>query len=101
MHSAQHFYFDSYRSARYHSFSEDSGLPTPISPKPSRAPTPSESDLDLASETDDNTLDKGWLNEMRTSIREIKDLKGMRLVNLRSQKYKGSCYIVGQEPKNR
>lgn len=78
MHSAQHFYFDKYRPARSGSISEDSGLPTPISPTDSRGPTPSsESDLDLASETDDNTLDKGWLNEMRTSVREIKDLKGM------------------------
>ncbi|KAG8762892.1 hypothetical protein FRC11_007295 [Ceratobasidium sp. 423] len=82
MHSAQHFYFDSYGLARSPSFVEESGLPTPITPtsKHSRPPslTPSESELDLASETDDNTLDKGWLDEMRTSVREIKDLKGAK-----------------------
>ncbi|CAE7202335.1 unnamed protein product [Rhizoctonia solani] len=82
MHSAQHFYFDSYGLARTPSFAEEqvTGLPTPTTPtsKHSSPPslTPSESELDLDSDTDDNTLDKGWLDEMRTSVREIKDLKG-------------------------
>ncbi|CAE6403061.1 unnamed protein product [Rhizoctonia solani] len=85
MHSAQHFYFDSYGLARTPSFAEEeSGLPTPITPTsrhshpPSLTPAESESELDLASDTDDNTLDKGWLDEMRTSVREIKDLKGAK-----------------------
>ncbi|CAE6459086.1 unnamed protein product [Rhizoctonia solani] len=83
MHSAQHFYFASYGLARSPSFAEEeSGLPTPTTPTSKHSPppslTPSESELDLASETDDDTLDKGWLDEMRTSMREIKDLKGAR-----------------------
>ncbi|CEL52141.1 hypothetical protein RSOLAG1IB_00679 [Rhizoctonia solani AG-1 IB] len=79
MHSARQFYFDSYGVTRTPSL-EGPGLPTPITPTShhSRSPslTPSESELDLDSETDDNTLDKGWLDEMRTSVREIKVLKG-------------------------
>ncbi|CAE6520126.1 unnamed protein product [Rhizoctonia solani] len=83
MHSAQHFYLDSYGLAGSPSFPEESGLPTPITPtskhsRPPSPPTPSESELDLASDTDDNTLDKGWLDEMRTSVREIRDLKGAK-----------------------
>ncbi|KDN51581.1 hypothetical protein RSAG8_00126, partial [Rhizoctonia solani AG-8 WAC10335] len=83
MHSAQHFYFASYGLARSPSFAEEeSGLPTPTTPTSKHSPppslTPSESELDLASETDDDTLDKGWLDEMRTSMREIKDMKGAR-----------------------
>ncbi|CAE6509536.1 unnamed protein product [Rhizoctonia solani] len=82
MHSAQQFYFDSYGLARSPSLVEELGLPTPTTPTSKHSPppslTPSESELDLASETDDNTLDKGWLDEMRTSVREIKDLKGAR-----------------------
>ncbi|CAE6393229.1 unnamed protein product [Rhizoctonia solani] len=81
MHSARQFYFDSYGVTRTPSF-EGSGLPTPITPTSdhsrSLSLTPSESELDLDSETDDNTLDKGWLDEMRTSVREIKDLKGAK-----------------------
>jgi hypothetical protein len=89
MHSARQFYFDSYGVTRTPSL-EGPGLPTPITPTShhSRSPslTPSESELDLDSETDDNTLDKGWLDEMRTSVREIKVLKGKRV--------KGMCYYL-------
>ncbi|KAJ1310114.1 hypothetical protein OPQ81_006861 [Rhizoctonia solani] len=94
MHSAQHFYFDSYGVTKSPSFGEESGLPTPVTPtsKHSRPPslTPSESELDLASETDDNTLDKGWLDEMRTSVREIKVLKGAKKLG---QEMSGSWVI--------
>ncbi|GAB1517359.1 hypothetical protein RhiTH_000405 [Rhizoctonia solani] len=81
MHSARQFYFDSYGVTRTPSL-EGPGLPTPITPTSKHSPSPSltssESELDLDSETDDNTLDKGWLDEMRTSVREIKNLKGAR-----------------------
>ncbi|KAF8710595.1 hypothetical protein RHS03_02284, partial [Rhizoctonia solani] len=81
MHSARQFHFDSYGVTRTPSL-EGPGLPTPITPTSKHSPSPSltssESELDLDSETDDNTLDKGWLDEMRTSVREIKNLKGAR-----------------------
>lgn len=77
MHSAQQFSFTGRRTAKSHSFFtrevSNEGLLTPTNS--SRAESPTESDLE--SETDDNTLDKSWLNEMRTNIREIKDMKGM------------------------
>ncbi|QRV86487.1 hypothetical protein RhiJN_14505 [Ceratobasidium sp. AG-Ba] len=81
MHSAQQFSLSEQsttRQERTRDVRSDEGLPTPISPTRERSP----SELDFESETDDNTLDKGWLNEMRTNVREIKDLKGAATVSV-------------------
>ncbi|KAG9087920.1 hypothetical protein FRC06_002306, partial [Ceratobasidium sp. 370] len=75
MHSAQQFSFTERDRAdqEYDEYMQtEDALPTPVSA--SRDTSPTESDFE--SETDDNTLDKGWLNEMRTNVREIKDMKG-------------------------
>ncbi|KAG8729541.1 hypothetical protein FRC12_020897, partial [Ceratobasidium sp. 428] len=75
MHSAQQFSFAERgitNGEHARDIQMEDTLPTPVSASRETSPT----ELDFASETDDNTLDKGWLNEMRTSTREIKDMKG-------------------------
>ncbi|KAF8610402.1 hypothetical protein BDV93DRAFT_517527 [Ceratobasidium sp. AG-I] len=75
MHSAQQFAYTDQRTAKSHSIFAREGLDGELE-NPSRATSPFESDFE--SETDDNTLDKSWLNEMRSSMRAIKDIKGVQ-----------------------
>ena len=74
MHSAQQFSYTEQRPAKSHSIFAREGLDGELD-NSSRATSPFESDFE--SETDDNTLDKSWLIEMRNSMREIKDIKGV------------------------